>query len=328
MSNIPVSGVFNFALIALVLFIHPALAQSKSEEKIKNIAEIRDDRTKVLEEEIKTVNLLNNLNLSKEQLEYIILQAKEIGATRKKVYSEFNRYSGRMFGLEERVKRQVESGRVFLDKPVADEYRRMKKECDLLFYRLNNRVKEGIRSVEAKLENFQLVALDKYIPCIIPIVSDSFIGGADKSVSWGRFLERSRAIPAERYEVERDRHISARITEVKDSLSPCKKLCPDDIAREEIDRAINQARDMDEVDFKLKVNMLADELCQKIILEEPEISCQDKIQRFLLSESNIPVLEKRLKRNDPQGGNCIDKIRQCLLSASSFTVRGKRENNK
>jgi len=289
-------AVFNSVFIIMALSIRPAPAQSNPEEKIKNVEEIRDSRTRSVEEEIKTVNLLNNLNLNKDQLEYVIRQTQGIEATRKQVYAGFKRYSGKMLDLEEQIKRQVEDERIFLDNDLVNEYRQVKKECDLLFFKLNNRIKEGIRSVEANLKDFQLVALDNYIPCVVPIVRESLIGGSDKAIFLTSIFMIARVIPAERYEIEKDQYISARISELKKNIVPCKKLCPDNIAREEISRAIDQMRAMDEVDFQLKVNAMAEELGQKIILQEPEISRQDKIQRFLLSAKNIPVLEKRLRR--------------------------------
>jgi hypothetical protein len=284
--------IFNYLVICLGFIIRPVCAQSVVEEKIKYVGEIRDLLTKTAEEEVKTINLLNNLNLRKAQLEFIISQAKEIETTREQVYSEFEQYAERLLDSELRIKSQVETGRVFPDQELVKEYREVKKDCDALFYRLNNRVKEGIYAVEGKMEDFQLVALDKYVPCILPIIRDSFIGGVDKAAFLVSVLKVARQIPEERFEIEKDQYIAVKIAEIKNKLATCKRLCPGNTARMEIAKAILVVRKMDDVDFKARINELAEELSEKIILEEPEISRQDKIQRFLLSAASIPVLEK------------------------------------
>jgi hypothetical protein len=53
---------------------------------------------------------------------------------------------------------------------------------------------------------------------------------------------------------------------------------------------------MDDLEFKLKLNELAEDLNRKIILDEPELTRQERIQKYLLSHKSIPVLEKRLRQ--------------------------------
>jgi len=282
--------------ISSPLFISPVYPQSPPDDKVKNTPDVRDQQTRALEEEIIVINLLNNLDLTKEQLEFIIRQAREIEDTHRQVYAEFGKYSRRMRSVENKIKRQVEAKRVYLDKELADSCIQEIRQSNALFFRLNNRIKEGIRSVESQLKDFQLVALDQYIPCIIPIVTNSFIGGMDGAMYLAPVLALSRKIPLDRYKTEKDLYIAKKIEELKANMPTCKKLYPDDIAREEISKAIEQARQMDELEFKLKLNTLAEELDRKIIMDEPELNRQERIQRYLLSRKSIPVLERRLRR--------------------------------
>jgi hypothetical protein len=285
-------------MIILVLSSRQGYSQCLAGEKIKYAEEVRNAGISSIEEEIKTVNLLNNLGLGKEQLEFILLQAKEIEQTRRAVYSEFDRYAGEMRQVETKIDRQVDSGRTTLDKKVEIGYYKVKKQCDALFYKLNGRILGGIKAVEGQLKDFQLVALDGYVPCIIPLVGDNFIGGKNKSARLGYILFLARVIPEEKFKLTKESFVESKIAELKTSLPTCKKLCDENIAREEILKSVQRARQMDEADFKLLGDKLALELEQKIILVEPDLSRQEKIQRFLLSRQSIPILEKRLRQKN------------------------------
>ncbi|MDD5079345.1 MAG: hypothetical protein PHH68_03355 [Candidatus Omnitrophica bacterium] len=287
--------VFSLLVIYALIFIPPAYSQESRNDKIKHIPDIRDAQTRSLEEEIIVINLLNNLDLTRDQLEFIIRQAREIEGTRSQVYAEFSRYSSQMRAIGRKIKRQVEAKRVYPDKELVDACIQKIRRSNVLFFRLNGRIKEGIAAVEERLKDFQLVALDKYIPCIIPIVTDTFIGGVDGAMYLVPIFASARMIPAARYADEKYGYIAAKIEELQDNMPTCKKLYPDDIVREEISRAIDSVRQMDDVEFKLKVNSLAEELNRKIVLDEPELSRQERIQKYLLSRKSIPVLEKRLK---------------------------------
>jgi hypothetical protein len=286
--------VINFLIIFTVFFAYSGYSQCSVREKIKNVPEIGNPRILELEEEIKTVNLLNSLNLREAQLEFIIGKAREMEQTRKEIYAEFDRYSAEMFRIETKIKRQVETGRVSLDKDLRDQYNRIKKKNDLLFYRHSNKMKEAVKAIEGKLESFQLAAADKYEPCVPPILVGSFIGAADKSFALAPILLLAKKIPAEKYEVEKNPFVTRWMQEIKGSLYPCNKLCEDDMSSVEFLKSMDKARQMDDADFKLRMNDMANELWAKIILEEPELSLQEKIQRFLLSKKSIPMLEKRL----------------------------------
>ena len=283
-----------------VFFTKPAYSQRVVGEKIKYAQEVKDSRTESLEEEIKTVNLLNNLNLKKEQLEAIIRHARDIEQTRKGAYAELSRFAGRMYRLERKIQKEVESGRTVLEDDLVKEYSKILGRRDLLFFRINDKIKDGIRATEAMMEEFQLLALDEYIPRIIPIVKDDFIGGIGKCRLFMCFLRKGRKIPGKKYEIDKEKYISQDIEVLKNRLALGKELCDEAIVREEIAKSLEQARNLDDVDFKLQEKKMAEELAQKIILEEPGLSRQKKIQRFLLSSQSIPILEKKLRRERPQ----------------------------
>jgi hypothetical protein len=62
--------------ISSSLFISPGYPQSPPDDKVKNTPDVRDQQTRALEEEIIVINLLNNLDLTKGQLEFIIRQER------------------------------------------------------------------------------------------------------------------------------------------------------------------------------------------------------------------------------------------------------------
>lgn len=200
-----------------------------------------------------------------------------------------------MYRLERNIHKEVESGRTVLEHDLAEGYCKILGRRDQLFFSINNKIKEGISATEAEMEEFQLLALDAYVPCIIPIVKDNFIGGVGKCNLFACFLKMGRKIPGKRYGIEKEEYVNHRIEVLKSRLSPCQELCDESVAREEITKSLEQARNLDDVDYNLQERKMSEELVKKIILEEPGLSRQEKIQRFLLSSRSIPILEKRLK---------------------------------
>jgi hypothetical protein len=284
-----------FLLISAIFFCQPGFSQSPSPEKLKNTDDVRDPQTRALEEEIILINFLNSLNLRKEQLEFIIRQASEIEETRREVYAEFSRFAGDMRRVERKIKQQVESGKLVVAEQDLVQYRKLNKKSHLLFYRLNDKIKEAIKAVEGKLEDFQLIALDKYFPAIIPMLEGRFIGGNDLSLCLGQILSFSRKIPEKDYEKQKKDFVDKWTALISADLSPNKKLGEKELVKKEFLKSMEKARMMDDVDFSLHMRDLAVDLGPKVTLEVPGKSRQEKIQKFLLSKQSIPVLQKRLK---------------------------------
>jgi hypothetical protein len=160
---------------------------------------------------------------------------------------------------------------------------------------LNDKIKEAIKVVEADLEDFQLIAVDKYFPTIIPMLEGRFIGGNDISLCLGQILSFAREVPIKNYENQKSDFVDKWTAIIAADLSPNKKLGRKDVVKNEFFKSMEKARQMDDADFQLHMRELAVELSPKIMLEEPGRSRQEKIQKFLLSKQNTPVLKKRLK---------------------------------
>ena len=304
--------IINLIIIFTVFFMQPEYSQCLRAEMGYFVEEKRDPRARKVEEEVGTINLLNNLDLSKDQMGFIIAKAKELERISKDLYKDYRKYCNKMFQCEKMIKRQVESGRTALEFYAEEgclktkeycslfyaerEYLKNKKQCNVLYYELNDIIKEFVKTVEDRLKDFQLVALDKYFPCIVPYASDYFIGGANKSMNIGLIVMGARSWPAERYASEKETFVAKNIAALKTMFCPCQRLREDSIVREEMLKTMEQIRKLDDADFWLNMGKIGLELEEKISLKDPELSRQEKIYKFLLSKQSIPILEKRSRQ--------------------------------
>jgi len=132
--------------------------------------------------------------------------------------------------------------------------------------------------------------------CILPVVSDNFIGGANKGTNYiVSVLEKARLIPAEKYEAEKEPFVAKNIAEMGIAFCPCARVIEESAAKKEMLKIIDEVRKLDEVEFTLNKDRIGQELEYKIILINPLPSRPVMIRRFLLSSQSIPFLEARLK---------------------------------
>jgi len=289
-----------YMIILVILFmlfsIRTGHSQSFLEEKVYIIEEKKDPRVNKIEEKIKTHNLLNLLDLSKEQLIFLIGKAKEIEKVSGELYSSYVRNSEEMLRFEIEIEKEVGTGRTSLDEPVLDGFSKSKIQCHQVYYKMNDVAEAGVKAVEGQLKDFQLVILDNYLPCIIPTLNNSLIGASDRCIGLGYILMGIKGMPEKKYQEEKHYYIAKNIALIKASFCPSKRLCEDSVAQKEMLKAVDEVRKLDDVDFTLNMERLAKELEEKIILKDPEPDRAQKILRLLLSSQSIPILEKRLSR--------------------------------
>jgi hypothetical protein len=286
--------IISLAIVFIAFPIRSGYAQYFLDEKVYIVEEKKDPRVNKIEEKIKTHNLLNLLDLSKEQLIFLIGKAKEIEKISGELYSSYSRNSEEMLRFEIEIEKEVGTGRTSLDKPVLDGFSKSKVQTHQVYYKLNDVVEAGVKAVEGQLKDFQLVILDNYVPCIIPTINNSLMGASDRCIGLGYILLGIKGLPEEKYQKEKHGYIAKSIAMIKANFCPCKRLCEDSVAQKEMLKAMDEVRKLDDVDFTLNMERLAKGLEEKIVLKDHEPDRARKIQRLLLSSQSIPILEKRL----------------------------------
>ena len=251
--------------------------------------------TEQLRGDIQVINLLNNLSLRPSQMEFILQKAKEASEIRHTAADKAKLYKAEMADAYSVIKKEVEEGKVIIDQPTAEKFRRLKEEIERLSRQAYVDVDKIAASVAKELEEFQVLALDSYKPCVIPIIQDGRIGQAGTHQGVVRVLEKVRSVPDENFLSVRGKFAGTIIEKTKLKSSAGVKFDAEQ-AKLAIFRVFDKARAMEAVDFGLQKEALAAELQDSILPHTPEMERADKIKKFLLSESIVPILEKKLEQ--------------------------------
>lgn len=248
-----------------------------------------------LRSDIQILNLLNSLNLSTSQMEYISLKAKEAQGIKESVKGAIE--NSRPFQEEvcRRIKNQVETGKVRIEDETAQSFRRNKHASEAVVKEAYVKINGLASDVEQCLQEYQLVALDGYKACIIPVMQDGRIGQADKGKGIVKVLESVRAMPLEKFSRKKE-DVAGRVTErLKEKLPPQADFNEAEV-RAALLAAFGQVRAMDDADFLAQKSALAEEITGDILSSKPQVKREDKIKRFLFSERAIPIYEKKLQK--------------------------------
>lgn len=277
-------GKFNIFIIFFMVFVSPALSSAQE----KGLEEVKDAR-----QEIQVINLLNGLELNKEQMEFIILKAGQAQGIRYDAGKKISNLSPCMLDTYGAIKKQVGSGRVTVDKKEIKEFKEAKDNIENITKEARVKIDGIAGEVEKKLEPFQLLALDGYKPCILPRVTNGRIGQSE--FSWGitRALERVKKVPESRY-AEIKEELVKRISDKVTAHAPSDSKPDTAGIRRDILETFEKVRNMDEVDFEINKAVIAQDLSRKILPAEFVMSRGAKIKKFLLSEAARRILKERL----------------------------------
>lgn len=280
-----------FILVLLVILINPFMSRAvfAQGEHFKEIEEVQQD--------IKIINLLNGLSLKREQEFFILNKAKEAKAIRGKADRKLESRKQEILDTYNGLKQEFSQGRINADTELTRRFRRQKETSENILRDISYKIDEVAKEVESNLEEFQIVVLKEYHPCIIPSGQSSRIGQADKSAHFSKILERARGIPEECYRLKKEEMIERIISKAEYKSSPKTKLDKQQL-RVVISEALEQARQMDDIDFQLQKKELTEKIKQ-IIKPHPqkEPDTLRKIKRFLLVDNIIPILEQRIHKS-------------------------------
>jgi len=249
--------------------------------------------TENLMEDIKIINLLNNLDLRSEQAEFIVSKAQEIKRIRDSSKEKARSLSPEVAETCKTIKEEVFGKKVFIDDETAKNFHKTKEDIETMQKEVSERIDYIAKSVEQQLEPFQLNALDNYTPCIIPRISKGRIGQADSSEGLVKALERVKKMPEVRYE-EHKAHLAEKLTErIKKHYPPQEGLNEAQI-KSRLLKTFEDVRDMEDVEFELNKEDIAKGFEETSLPKKKEMSRAAKIKKFLLSENIIPILKERL----------------------------------
>jgi len=280
--------ILTFLIISIFLF--PAYSFSKEKDEIEE-----------LRREITILNLINGLNLTDHQAKEILKYAEEAKTIRDSVKEDYSL-----------METELKTALTELRDNLNDKNLRPPGELERHVTELNHRAKEKkkefmrqLKEIEKKVESVltpgQLEIVKGFKPCLIPpkdLKNPARAGQAFDSSPAERLLERARRIPEGRYSIIKHRiadeyikRIESHTQEVTESEREAKTAL--------LLETLDKARMMTDEEFALNKK----ELVLNIIPEKDELKRKDigRIERFLLDEKIINILEKRLNASQRQG---------------------------
>jgi hypothetical protein len=247
-----------------------------------------------LQREVQLLNLLNGLELSTDQMRFLLEKAQEA----QKIREEF---TGKADGNVAETTEVLSELRTILMKGenIPDSLRERwysihSKNLELRgeYEKEMTRIAQEVQSI---LESHQIYALEHFVPCVIPPKGEARIGQAEDTTAGEEILARIRAIPAARFERNKG-EIARRIMERLKSRLP-RGFAPVINEEEEIARILSileEARGLSDVEFELQKADLVQQVKSAYELPEAPVDVCLKIERHLLDPRIIPLLEEKL----------------------------------
>ena len=239
--------------------------------------------------EIRILNLINGLELEKEQAEFIIEKAKVAEGIREEMREEISeRHSESLHVFEEMKEVLAEGGEI--PESLKRRVRRVQREIKGLKGYYDEELKSLSLEVKDRLRGFQIHAIEKYKPCIIPPKGLLRVGQAESTEGIEKLLARIREAPSRRYENRREVLAENMIEKARKRL-PKGFQIDEESERERILSLLEEARNLSDVDFSLRKKALSEKLKSGYYLPKRPVEAWVKIERFLLAPEVIPLLE-------------------------------------
>ena len=245
-----------------------------------------------LHREVQLLNLLNGLELTADQMRFVLEKAQEAQELREKLKAEAGTEEVRQVLME--LKDTLMRGENIPDSlkerwfSTHARTKELKKEYEEEMDRLAGEV-EGI------LEGHQLYALEHFKPCIIPPEGGLRIGQAEGTGGLERHLERLRALPEEKFQEHKDDIVERVWERIKEHLPRGALLFVD----EEEEKAyilsiLEETRSLSDAEFEVRKEELAQEFKARYEPSEGAIDIRLRIRCHLLNPHIIPLLEEKL----------------------------------
>ena len=247
-----------------------------------------------LQREVQLLNLINGLELSADQMRFVLEKAQEAQAIRDELRDKANGNVEETVAVLSELRATLMQGENIADSSrerwfsIHGKNLELREEYEAEMTRI-------AQEVQAILEGHQIYALEHFVPCVIPPQGGARIGQAEDTTAAEGLLARIRAIPTARFESYKE-EIARRIAErLKSHLPKGFEL----VVNEEEETArilsiLEEARGLSDVEFELQKTDLVQQVKSAYELPQAPVDTCLKIERHLLDPSIIPLLEEKL----------------------------------
>jgi hypothetical protein len=247
-----------------------------------------------LRREVQLLNLINGLDLSAEQMQFILDRAREAEAIRGEIKGRAEGNAAATSQVLSELRETLMRGEV-ISPELRDEFFSVDRENHALKEEWEQEMARLALEVEEDLEGHQLYALEHYVPCVIPPEGEARIGQAEDTHAGQALLQRIRDIPDAQFEARKDKIAQRVLERVLARLSKGRALAFDQEKETEwILCFLEKVRGLDEMTFAVEKEALVEEIKSRYASPEVPVDVSTKIERHLLDPRIIPLLEKKL----------------------------------
>jgi hypothetical protein len=291
-------------VIALILTSLSVLGADLPPDQLEEVRQI-----KTLRDDINLCNLLNGIYLSKDQMESLLLLAKEAEEIRNQYHNEQVKKAEDFRRALESLRKEVIKG-TGINQNVAKRASGLNKELKDSRISMNHKLARLEQQAGEVLNEGQKQILQEFKPCLLPprnLNHPTRAGQAFDSGPFVKTMERVREVPPRRYKQMRHRVLSHHLKK----LEEYHVEITEQEQRAEYRRAgniLDRARSMDPVKFQLHKEELANDLSHlhierdKKFVDSQKLYGNDyrvgKIGNYFLTPRIVPILEEKIALSD------------------------------
>lgn len=279
-------GMFLLATSGCQTGTGPAFAASTKAEGLGEVANLRRD--------VQLLNLINGLDLSAEQMQFILDRAREAEAVRAEIKSRAQGNAVATSQVLSELRETLMRGEV-ISSELRDEFFSVERENHALKEEWEQEMTRLVLEVEGNLEGHQIYALEHYVPCVIPPEGETRIGQAEDTHAGQALLQRIRDIPADQFEARKQKIAQRVLERVLARLPKSQALALDQEEETEwILCFLEKVRGLEEMTFAAEKAELIEEVKSRYASPGVPVDVSVKIERHLLDPRIIPLLEEKL----------------------------------
>ncbi|MEW6367072.1 MAG: hypothetical protein AB1714_20775 [Acidobacteriota bacterium] len=240
--------------------------------------------------QVRSLNIVNQLNLTPAQLDQIIPLAQQDVTERSALVQRREAAEPQLLAAASRLREELKDG--FNTTPAAEqEWHRVHGPLLDMFLDYRQHRDERITAAMQVLTPNQLALISRFKPCVVPIKDyrdPARIGQASAGSRIEEGLERLREIPEPLFQRIRPRlheRLSEKLRLHYDPAELTQKV-------RAFERAVNEVRAMSDLDFEAKKSMIAEELAPAEHAAEGQ-ELRGRTGEFLLSPEGLDVLETK-----------------------------------
>ena len=251
---------------------------------------------KQVEQELHTINLLNSLYLSKDQMKSLLPLVKEMNEINLNLTSLMQKNYPHIIAVMKDMKKRLmthtaitEEQQKELDKYAIPIYEKMAEKRD--------KTKVLLQKAKGILNPNQVQIIASYEPCIVPdgrVTDPQKIGGVGGDESFGELLDEIRDMPEDEYKKLKKEYLDRKekLMKVYNTERQIRVLI------NQLDDSMEKARKMNDMDFELHKSELMNISMPRSQKPQNVNIVDEAVVKFLLNPVMMEYIENKLKNDN------------------------------